>query len=211
MLHIGLCLPTSCSDMEISNLTQLYLDSNLLSAQNVFEHHPEVIHVKDLNLSSSFYEKTSVKIIGYQLFKILTINYILNYIFFRIYRSFIVLTMIALIISALNEPKQMNECKTIPKETNNNADEDETITSTDCNKLNHTNVPSITNNDNESVNKVEKKNQMFVASPLLVERSNIEKVIDCFSLTENFKSLSKTSIAPNSIPVINGFKYDKNI
>lgn len=64
MLHIGLCLPTSCSDMEISNLTQLYLDSNLLSAQTVFEHHPEVILVKDLNLNPSFYEKTSVKIIG---------------------------------------------------------------------------------------------------------------------------------------------------
>lgn len=65
ILHIGMCLPASCSDSEISNLTQSYLDGNFLESQNVFEHQPEVVLVKDLYVKSDFLQKTSVKIIGY--------------------------------------------------------------------------------------------------------------------------------------------------
>lgn len=46
------------------NLTQNYLDSNLLQPQNLFEHQAQVVHVKDLRLKPEFYKKTSIKIIG---------------------------------------------------------------------------------------------------------------------------------------------------
>lgn len=61
---MGLCLPVSCSNAEIMNLTQKYLDSNLLQPQNLLEHQAQVVHVKDLKLKPEFFKKTSIKIIG---------------------------------------------------------------------------------------------------------------------------------------------------
>lgn len=60
LLHIGLCLPKSCSNSEIHNLTQEYLNSRLLDSQTLFEFESDVLLVKDLNLRENFFAKTSV-------------------------------------------------------------------------------------------------------------------------------------------------------
>lgn len=65
ILHVGLCIPTSCTNNEILNITQNYFDQSLLQAQRFFEHQPQVLHVKDLSVKSNFLEKTSVGILGY--------------------------------------------------------------------------------------------------------------------------------------------------
>lgn len=64
ILHIGLCLPTSCSNTEIANLAQKYFELELLDIQSVLDQHPDVLEVKDLNVKTNFLEKTSVQIIG---------------------------------------------------------------------------------------------------------------------------------------------------
>lgn len=60
LLHIGLCLPKSCTNSEIHNLTQEYLNSRALDAQNIFEFESDVLLVKDLKLRENFFSKTSV-------------------------------------------------------------------------------------------------------------------------------------------------------
>lgn len=64
ILHIGLCLPTSCSNEQIASLSQEYFDSEVLDAQNVLELHPNVMDVKDLNVKTDFMQKGSVQMIG---------------------------------------------------------------------------------------------------------------------------------------------------
>ncbi|KAL7051333.1 hypothetical protein ACKWTF_004432 [Chironomus riparius] len=63
LLHIGLCLPKSCSNNEIHNLTQEYLNSRTLDAQNLFEFESDVLLVKDLKLRENFFSKKSVIIL----------------------------------------------------------------------------------------------------------------------------------------------------
>ena len=60
LLHIGLCLPRSCENEEIHNLTQKYFDNRVADAQDIFEFDAEVIQVKDLKLRDNFFMKKSV-------------------------------------------------------------------------------------------------------------------------------------------------------
>lgn len=64
LLHIGLCLPKSCSNSEVHNLTQEYLNSRMLDAQNIFEFESDVLLVKDLKLRENFFSKTSITLTG---------------------------------------------------------------------------------------------------------------------------------------------------
>jgi hypothetical protein len=63
LLHIGLCLPKSCTNNEIHNLTQEYLNSRTFDAQNLYEFESDVLLVKDLKLRENFFSKTSVIIL----------------------------------------------------------------------------------------------------------------------------------------------------
>jgi hypothetical protein len=64
LLHIGLCMPKSCTNDEIHNLTQEYLNSRTLDAQNLFEFESDVLLVKDMRLRENFFSKTSVILLG---------------------------------------------------------------------------------------------------------------------------------------------------
>lgn len=60
ILHMGLCLPKSCTNAEIHNMTQNYLNSKTFDMQNLFEFKGEVLLVKDLKLRENFLYKRSV-------------------------------------------------------------------------------------------------------------------------------------------------------
>lgn len=64
LLHIGLCLPKSCSNSEVHNLTQEYLNSRVLDSQSLFEFESDVLLVKDLKLRGNFFAKTSIILAG---------------------------------------------------------------------------------------------------------------------------------------------------
>lgn len=64
LLHIGLCLPKSCSNSEVHNLTQEFLNTRMLDTQNLFEFESDVLLVKDLNLRENFFYKPSIIITG---------------------------------------------------------------------------------------------------------------------------------------------------
>ncbi|XP_055312462.1 O-acyltransferase like protein-like [Sitodiplosis mosellana] len=65
ILHVGLCLPRSCSNGEIANLTQEFFDSSILSAQIMHDHQPNVLQVKDLNAKTNLMDKWSFRLIGF--------------------------------------------------------------------------------------------------------------------------------------------------
>lgn len=64
ILHIGLCLPVSCSNEMIFNLTQEYFNSAELIAQQINDFHPNVLQVKNLDAKTSLFEKKSFQLIG---------------------------------------------------------------------------------------------------------------------------------------------------
>lgn len=64
VLHVGLCLPSSCTNEEVFNITQEYFDRSHLQAQRLFEHQPNVLEVKELKVKTNFMQKASVQIIG---------------------------------------------------------------------------------------------------------------------------------------------------
>lgn len=63
IIHVGLCLPKSCSNAEVYNLTQSYMDWGYFEEANVYDINPEVIHIKDLRLRDDFFDKISFKIV----------------------------------------------------------------------------------------------------------------------------------------------------
>ncbi|XP_055920543.1 nose resistant to fluoxetine protein 6-like [Eupeodes corollae] len=63
IIHVGLCLPSSCSSSEIQNMTQSLMDDNKLEESKLLDLHAEVMYVKDLKLKESFFEQKSLKII----------------------------------------------------------------------------------------------------------------------------------------------------
>uniref|UniRef100_A0A182P9W7 Nose resistant-to-fluoxetine protein N-terminal domain-containing protein n=1 Tax=Anopheles epiroticus TaxID=199890 RepID=A0A182P9W7_9DIPT len=64
ILHIGVCIPRSCTNDELHNLTARYFDENLVLAQDIYEFKPNVLHVKNTSLDRTFWSKPSVFIIG---------------------------------------------------------------------------------------------------------------------------------------------------
>lgn len=64
LLHLGLCLPKSCSNYEVHNLTQDYLNSRMLDVQSIFEFESDVLLVKDLKLRDDFFSKRSIWLTG---------------------------------------------------------------------------------------------------------------------------------------------------
>lgn len=68
MLHIGLCIPLSCSAEEITHLTALYLDTateNNDAVESAFKlsaRNSSIIYGKILGLSEDFWQQTGVKI-----------------------------------------------------------------------------------------------------------------------------------------------------
>ncbi|XP_058121639.1 O-acyltransferase like protein-like [Anopheles ziemanni] len=67
ILHIGVCIPRSCSNDELHNLTARYFDENVVLAQDIYEFKPNVLHVKNTTLDRAFWTKPSVFIIGISL------------------------------------------------------------------------------------------------------------------------------------------------
>ncbi|KAH8297034.1 hypothetical protein KR044_003869 [Drosophila immigrans] len=62
IIHIGLCLPSSCQSSEIQALTSDYLASGYMD-NNIFELRPEVLYVKDLQLRDAFFDRLSFKLV----------------------------------------------------------------------------------------------------------------------------------------------------
>lgn len=64
ILHIGLCIPVSCSNDQIRNLTQEYFDDEFQDTQIINDYQPNVLEVKDLHPSINYMEKTSFRLLA---------------------------------------------------------------------------------------------------------------------------------------------------
>lgn len=61
---MGLCLPVSCLNGDIANLTQEYFNAAELDAQIMHDLQPKILKVTDLNPESSLMERRSFQLIG---------------------------------------------------------------------------------------------------------------------------------------------------
>lgn len=64
MLHIGLCLPKSCSNEDIANLTQTFFELFEPNEWNAVEYRANVVSVKDFTRKTIFIDKMSFRILG---------------------------------------------------------------------------------------------------------------------------------------------------
>lgn len=137
--------------------------------QNVLEQNPKVLNVKDLNVKTNYFAKTSVIIVG----------------------SFVLFTIIMIIIAYIKE-------------------ENEKLTAESDRFMNH----SVENIENSSSSKTETKSisnppDVIAHCRQQTEPKKIsfgEQVISCFSLRQNFASLTSLKTSPNAVPVIDGLK-----
>lgn len=75
IVHVGLCLPKSCTSPEIHNMTQSFFDNEQSEESRVLSLHPEVIRVKDMKVSEKFFKKMSLKLlVGVLTFTILMLT-----------------------------------------------------------------------------------------------------------------------------------------
>lgn len=62
IVHVGLCLPKSCTSPEVYNMTQSFFDNDHSEDTRMLQLHPEVIRVKDMKISETFFNKLSLKL-----------------------------------------------------------------------------------------------------------------------------------------------------
>lgn len=64
IIHIGLCLPSSCASSEIQQLMSDYVKEGLFVENDIYDIQPEVLYIKDLQISETFFERESFKLIS---------------------------------------------------------------------------------------------------------------------------------------------------
>ncbi|KAL9915224.1 nose resistant to fluoxetine protein 6-like isoform 1-T3 [Glossina fuscipes fuscipes] len=62
IVHIGLCLPSSCANSEIEKLMSIYVQQGPFVENDIYDIKPEVVYMKDLKINKSFYQRASFKI-----------------------------------------------------------------------------------------------------------------------------------------------------
>ncbi|XP_054739834.1 nose resistant to fluoxetine protein 6-like [Anastrepha obliqua] len=64
IIHVGLCLPTTCTTHEIEEMSRAYLERSLFVENDIYDIRPQVVYVKDLKLNASFFEKRTFKMMS---------------------------------------------------------------------------------------------------------------------------------------------------
>ncbi|KXJ79811.1 hypothetical protein RP20_CCG027969, partial [Aedes albopictus] len=192
ILHIGVCVPQSCSNGELFNLTERYFDERIIQAQDIFEFRPNVLQVKDLQLTENFWSKPSIFIISIT----------------------VALTAIMVYLAQCREQK-VNEEKACLSSESPNA-----TTYTPVLMNGHYSpapkAPSTTAaapNDDERMKETApkpKSTPIHTSSSLSVpppaKDTFMDKVIDSFNVRRNLATVFRTDIGPQSLPVICGIK-----
>jgi len=63
IIHIGLCLPSACSSVEVQSLAQDYVAGGMFTENEIFDIKPEVVYMKDLQLKDEFFERASFRLL----------------------------------------------------------------------------------------------------------------------------------------------------
>ncbi|XP_016972375.1 nose resistant to fluoxetine protein 6 [Drosophila rhopaloa] len=63
VLHIGLCLPSSCRSEEVKQLARDYVAGGSFAEDDIFDIQPEVLYMKDLKLSERFFQRLTFRLV----------------------------------------------------------------------------------------------------------------------------------------------------
>ncbi|XP_013103772.1 nose resistant to fluoxetine protein 6 [Stomoxys calcitrans] len=64
VIHVGLCLPSSCHMTEIQSLMVDYISGGLFVENDIYDIQPDVLYVKDLQITAEFFERESFKLLS---------------------------------------------------------------------------------------------------------------------------------------------------
>ncbi|XP_067634108.1 nose resistant to fluoxetine protein 6-like [Eurosta solidaginis] len=64
IIHIGLCLPTTCTSDEIKELSKAYFEEGIFVENDIFDIRAQVVYVKDFKLRESFYKRLNFKMMS---------------------------------------------------------------------------------------------------------------------------------------------------
>ncbi|XP_055629857.1 nose resistant to fluoxetine protein 6-like [Toxorhynchites rutilus septentrionalis] len=183
ILHIGVCVPQSCSNGELLNLTGRYFDEGIIQAQDIFEFKPDVLQVKDMKLAENFWNKKSVLVIG-----------------------ICTAATLMVVLLAHNREQKANEHKPSTISDGNDSTYSPVLKGTPGSYLSSgltTTTATTAANDDERMKETK------VEAPA-TERAEVpsfaDKVIDSFNVRRNLAIVFRTDIGPQSLPVICGIK-----
>uniref|UniRef100_A0A1A9ZAU2 Nose resistant-to-fluoxetine protein N-terminal domain-containing protein n=1 Tax=Glossina pallidipes TaxID=7398 RepID=A0A1A9ZAU2_GLOPL len=80
IVHIGLCLPSSCANSEIQKLMSTYVQQGPFVENDIYDIKPEVVYMKDLKINKSLYQRASFKIFSACLIFTLTMTVMASFI-----------------------------------------------------------------------------------------------------------------------------------
>ncbi|XP_062553181.1 uncharacterized protein LOC134218266 [Armigeres subalbatus] len=194
ILHIGVCVPQSCSNGELFNLTERFFEERIIQAQDIFEFRPNVLQVKDLQLTEEFWSKPSLFIISIT----------------------VALTAIMVYLAQCREQKG-NEEKPSQRSTITPSEPPSVTTYSPTQMNGHYSAapkaPSngtVAPNDDERMKETTPKPKHAPtqsSSPAFPPKDTfMDKVIDSFNVRRNLATVFRTDIGPQSLPVICGFK-----
>ncbi|XP_053687195.1 nose resistant to fluoxetine protein 6-like [Sabethes cyaneus] len=180
ILHIGLCVPRSCSNGELFNLTARYFDERVINCQDIYEFKPDVLQVKDLQLTENFWSKPSVLVIGISL----------------------AVTALMVFLAQTREQKE-NVANQSPMVEQNKLTY--SAVPNGGNLDSSAGVP----NDDEQMKETPTASAgaaAAAASAKVPSSSFAGKVIQSFNVRRNLAAVFRTDIGPRSLPVICGIK-----
>ncbi|XP_061401258.1 uncharacterized protein LOC133337009 [Musca vetustissima] len=64
IIHVGLCLPSSCDTPEIQHLMAHYIREGLFIENDIYDIQPELVYMKDLKIAPDFFERESFKLLS---------------------------------------------------------------------------------------------------------------------------------------------------
>ncbi|XP_058463284.1 nose resistant to fluoxetine protein 6-like [Malaya genurostris] len=183
ILHIGLCVPQSCSNGELFNLTTRYFDERVINSQDVYEFKPDVLQVKDMKLAENFWTKPSVIVIS------------------------ISLALTALLVYLAQSREQQPSERSDSSFTTRTDKNDSTYSAVPNGTIgsympSDGSFPSSAPNDDERM----KETQVQPAPVEPKVTSFTAKVINSFNLRRNLNTVFRTDVGPRSLPVICGIK-----
>lgn len=65
MLHVGVCLPKSCTDLDVNRLVDTMLNSRIFGEKYYLDEQFSIVESKTLNLRENFFGTTMVNVFLY--------------------------------------------------------------------------------------------------------------------------------------------------
>lgn len=226
MLHVGICLPKSCTSTDVNQLVDTMLNSRIFGEKYYLDERFSIVESKTIQLRDNFFELTMVKLFLYvitfsvmysiclSLAKIIDLKpihfrcvLILNFVFVTVGSLYVNLAtkeramMVIKKLSADLPSKTGGNSSSTDNNNSNSNSNNNTNNTTDNNKCSHINA--VLNVDNAALFNQTNKSKIAI--------SFLDRFFSCFCIVKNSEIITTESLGTDSIEVIHGMRLYLNI